>query len=177
MPGMKVLEASNQVELKECMAIASAHSGPTYLRVVSISLTPDSPLNLVGRFYWRAGTGNETLIITSGVTMTLEILECFSTESNLHSECQFLTGIDLSTELSKEEVEFLINFKKVIVVENYYRGHGLFQVLLSNRSVREQIDLVRIGLDELPRSGENEKVLKHHRLDSQSILEQIYKSK
>jgi transketolase len=177
MPGMKVLEASNPRELKECMALASAYSGPTYLRVVSISLTGDSPLDPLGRFYWRAGQGADILIISSGVTMSLEILQCFSRESNLHSKYQFITGIDLSTELSEEEAEFLLKFKKVVVVENYLRGHGLFQVLLSNRSIREQIELVRIGIDGLPRSGENEKVLKHHGLDSESILGQIYPPK
>ncbi len=66
-------------------------------------------------------------------------------------------------------------YSKIVTVDNHYIEGGQGNMLAAAiASFGEKKQVHRIGLTEIPACGTNDEVLKHHRLDAESLVEDIF---
>lgn len=78
------------------------------------------------------------------------------------------TRPDISNLFNNKETEFLTDFNTIVVLENYLPDKGLYS-LTAGAAKGTNTKIVRIGISEIPQSGENEKVLNYRKLDAASL--------
>jgi transketolase len=115
-------------------------------------------------------------IVTYGLIMTAEAYKAAEELADegfdsLVIECPFLNRINGSW--FGEKVKFA---KLLVTIDNHYVNGGFGDQLLSALA-RAGVELpprvVRLGIDDVPASGQPAEVLKHHGLDSASLKDRI----
>lgn len=62
--------------------------------------------------------------------------------------------------------------KVVITVEDHYVNGGLGDIVASNLS-KEKVEISKLAINEVPRSGRKEELLKNYKIDSSAIIEAV----
>lgn len=165
-PNLQIVEPADGRELDESFQEAMARSTPTYFRINSVGSLKfcREIIKQIGFINLRKA-GTKLLILSSGVTLTAEIVQ---SKLIADERISIATRPNISSPYSKEEIEFLLSFSTIIVLENYLPGNGLYNLTLTALSP-ERSNVIRVGISEIPQSGENEKVLNYHKLDSENL--------
>ena len=116
-------------------------------------------------------SGEKILILTSGPLLTIESIRAARILESSGLNISVATIPHLNVDFSGEEIQFISEFKRVYVVENFIPTFSIFTALKSEESIGSRID--RIGLNGIPKNGWNEEVLAHHELDANSIARKI----
>lgn len=79
----------------------------------------------------------------------------------------------LDVETIKKQLE-TAQKKIVITVEDHYANGGLGDIVASSLS-NEKAEFLKLAINEVPRSGKKEELLKNYRIDAQAIIETVKK--
>ena len=169
-PGVKIFEPACPFELELALKNSLVYEGPSYIRINSIGIV-DSPHemnhlpNLISRH-----KGKDIAFVTSGVTMVSLVEKLAITK-----DISIYTRVEVNRELSEDEIGHLIRYSLVVVLENYTKCRGSFE-MIRNKMQDTSVKVIRIGIDEIPRNGDLDSVLRWHKLDYDSIDEVVTKS-
>ena len=171
-PGMDIFEPACGIELRDSIHAAIAKRvSPTYIRIGSIGIAPSYDLSLKKGSINVRKSGGDILVLTSGPLLTIESLKASQILESSGLNIGVATTPHINVDFSVEEVQFISEFKKVFVVENFITTFSIFTTLKSLEFIGSRIE--RIGLDGIPKNGWNEEVLVHHGLDANSIARKI----
>jgi transketolase len=162
-PGIAIYEPACTGELRTVFERALADIGPSYIRINSIGIVEptyetksDSTLSLR-----RKGQG--IAIVTSGVTMTQIALEVASSRN-----IAVFTRPHINSPLTSTDVAELTVFSAILVIENYSSCTANFFEI--NRALEgTKTSCYRHGIEEIPKNGETNEVLRYHKLDPASV--------
>jgi transketolase len=171
-PGMDIFEPACGIELRDSIHTAIARKkSPTYIRIGSIGIAPNYDISLKKGSINVRKSGEKILVLTSGPLLTIESIRAAQILESSGLNIAVATIPHLNVDFSGEEIQFIGEFKKIYVVENFIPTFSIFTALKSQESIGSRID--RIGLDGIPKNGWNEEVLAHHGLDANSIARKI----
>ena len=169
-PGIKIFEPACPFELDLAFKKSLGYDGPSYIRINSIGIN-DSPrdLNKFQNLIIRL-KGRDIAFVTSGVTM-VKLIEGLALDKNN----SIYTRVEVNGEMSEDEIKELSQYSLIVVLENFTKCIGTFEII-RNRMIGTSVRVIRIGIDEIPRNGDLESVLRYHKLDRDSIEEVVAKS-
>ena len=171
-PGMEIFEPACGIELRDSIQAAIARkNSPTYIRIGSIGIAPSYDFSLKRGSINVRKIGEEILVLTSGPLLTIESIKAAQILESNGLKIGVATIPHLNVVFSEEDIQFIREFRKVYVVENFIPTSSIFTSLKSLELKGSGID--RIGLNGIPRNGWNEEVLLHHGLDANSIARKI----
>ena len=173
LPGFAVLEPFSADQIAPILDWAvNSHVGSSYIR---LTLPYNHRNELSGCASVQPGKGhllrrgkNLTFVATNPV-LTAEVLKA--------AELLQLQGIE-ATVIATPWINIfdktwyekaLPSNSPLITVENHFVDHGFGSQFVTNlveNGILPKSRILRIGLTELPASGRNEEILKHHKLDS-----------
>jgi transketolase len=172
-PGMQIIEPACDFELQVAFDHIFKHSGPTYLRMVSIGEFPN-PINgreIVSGDVVTRLSGSDVAIICSGPWLTSESLR--AAQMFPEGKCAVFTYPFLNSPPSQDTILELSTFNSILVLENYNPGSGILKQINSAKEIRSRVE--SISVEGIPQNGWNEEVLRHHNLDAESIAKFISK--
>ncbi len=171
-PGMNIFEPSCALELRDSIhtAILKTNS-PSYIRIGSIGIAPSYNMKFKKGSLNVRKNGEKILILTSGPLLTIESIKAAQILELSGLNIGVATYPHLNLDFSEEDIQFISEFKRVYVVENFIPTFSIFTKLKKLEFSGLWID--RIGLDGIPKNGWNDEVLLHHGLDSRSIANRI----
>ncbi len=166
-PNIKIFEPACTTELELAFNKSLSNQSPSYIRINSIGLI-ESPSNS-GQFsnLLLRREGDSIAIVTSGATMTQIALE-----TALHKNISVYTRYEINRPLDLLEIEELGKYKLILVLENFTPCKSNFEIIKDTMEPLH-VRCLRIGIDEIPRNGDQESVLKWHKLDANSICDLI----
>lgn len=182
LPGFAVLEPFSVEQIGPLLDWAfNHHDGSSYIRLTSVPYTHRDELEGCKAIEPGKGhvlrEGADITIVTTNAILTSEVLA--ATEL---LEAQSISAHVIAT--SWVNITDANWYKQVIpasaplvTVENHFVDHGFgahFITALSEIGALPTAPVSRIGLTQLPASGRNDEVLKHHKLDANSIVDQIH---
>ena len=176
-PGMQVLVPSDCAEMNAAVKYAVKHFGPVYIRVPRTNV-PDvfeegHQFDLTKAVVLKEG--KDVTIITNGET-TAEVIEA--------SEILAKNGIDVEIVhlpmVKPLDAETVINSAKktgfVITVENHSVIGGVGSAICEVLSENYPVPVHRLGVqDTFGQSGDFDNLMKHYRLNSTELAEDITK--
>ena len=168
-PNIEIYEPACEAELKMFKELIHKTDKSIYLRIGSVDLPVSAGLNEVkiGRLTQRR-SGGDVAIVTAGPSMTKIALEVSDLESPM--KISVFTYPTIGRELTNADKEILSNYKKIVVLENHLPALCIYENLKSSFSKSKiEVDVIRIGVNELPRNGRTNEVLIHHGMDITSI--------
>ena len=170
-PNIEIFEPACESELRMMKTLIYESNKSIYLRIGSVDLPKPAAANEVnvGKLTPR-NIGTDFAIVTSGPSMTriaLGVAEQIGNE--LVSVFTYPTP---SRQLDKDDLICLTKYKKVIALENHLPALGIYNTL-AKELIANDLTLIRIGLDELPRNGNTDEVLKFHGMDVDTIKQAL----
>lgn len=179
-PGLTMIQPGNAVEAR--MAIRwAAEKNPqsTYIRFVSVA--SEAPFSLPDGYELQVGKGamlregKDVLIIGYGPTMLTEAVKA----ADLLKERGTSAAVINLPWLNKIDEEWLKEtirpYKLIVTLDDHYVSLGQGEQIAAavSRHLTSHPKVVSLGLTEIPACGHNGEVLKHHKLDYQSLAESI----
>jgi transketolase len=179
-PGMALIEPSSEHECRAAVAWAVNRApGPVYIRLVSVGWALGFEPPAVEELVPGRGTvlrpGRDLLFVAAGPVMVsgawraAELLAEQGVEAGVVS-MPWLRDVDGSW------VAEVADGAPIVTLDNHYvsggLGDGVLAALAAN-APEAAARLHKIGVEEVPKSGENNEVLRAHRLDGDSIAERI----
>jgi transketolase len=181
MPNLVLVQPSSEDEVGPLLDwCIDTHDGPGYIRLVSVpcivnfSLPPDyKPVLGQGGIL---ADGKDAVIFAYGPTMLGEAIKAAENIGRRGGSVRVINMPWLNRVDSEWLVRAVEDIPLVLTVDDHYLAGGQGEMLasaftLARPEVRPR--WVRIGLTEVPRSGANDEVLRHHRMDSASIEQAI----
>ena len=177
LPGFAVLEPFSADQIAPILDWAvNSHVGSSYIRLTSIPYNHRSELSdcafvQPGKGHLLRRGKNLTFVATNPV-LTAEVLEAAELLQRQGIEATVIATpwINIFDKSWYEKV--LPSNSPLITVENHFVDHGFGSQFVTNlveNGILPKSRILRVGLTELPASGRNEEILKHHKLDSKSI--------
>ena len=170
-PGMRVFEPSGAEEFHWCIEQAIAHPGPSYIRVGAVApvLSGREGIHRVNRVI----EGGATALVSSGPLLTQQAIETCTVLENRGFPVPAVYSVpEITNPFEASEIDELRQYERVIVLENHNSARAKhFQ--LSSQLASNDLNIHRLGLEELPANGQPAEVLEHHHLDAQSIAEAV----
>lgn len=180
MTEMKLMEPINSNQLDYLLDFAiNKSSYSSYLRLTSI---PYTLIDFKNEDYKHEGCGSvlnigkKITIISVGPIMTvnaLDVVEMFKKES---IDIQLITTPWLNSFDSDWYKEKLDNSDYIITIENHYINYGFGSYFISQLSINNLLKNKKtkmIGLENKPNCGTNDEVSISHKMDSNSIYNNI----
>ena len=175
-PGMVVINPSDDIEAKAAVRAAYEHDGPVYLRFGRLA-TPVINNNEIYKFEIGKGVtlreGSDITIIATGlmVAASLEAAQMLSADGIQAKVINIHTIKPLDDELVISAAK---STKKIITVEEHSIIGGLGSAVCDVLSATVPTLVQKIGMyDMFGESGPAVELLKKYRLDAQGIYEQI----
>lgn len=179
---MKLIEPMNAKQVSAALDWAvNKNPGSTYLRLTSVPYVPlsagDAEIDLIEGQGIIMNEGSRLTIVTSGPIMSKQVMmvaEKFKVEKGLRVQVivtPWLNSID--TAWYKEVLQDSTN---IAIVENHYTENGLGSYIISHLSQDRVLDgkaTRMIGVNEKPKCGQQEEILKYHKLDVESIYSNL----
>lgn len=174
-PGMTVLCPADALQTEKALEAAVQMEGPVYLRLARMPspVLEDKPFEIGKGQVYREG--KDAVLFTCGLMLhkALHVAEELSKKNLEIAVINLHTIKPIDGELIKEYAE---KCKKVITLEEHsvYGGLGdaVSDVLLEDG----KYPVKKLGvMDVFGQSGKPEELLKHYRLDEESILEDVLK--
>ena len=175
-PNCVVLYPCDAVSTERLMALAAAHVGPVYIRT-SRPKTPviyrnDEPFSIGGLKVLRQSAGDVATVVGAGVTV-FEALKAFDV---LKSEGTTVRVIDLYS-LSPIDRAGLVEAgaatrNRIITVEDHYAAGGIGDAV-SEAVAGSAIQVERLAVREIPRSGKPDELLDRFGISSAHIVDTV----
>ncbi len=175
-PGMVVMNPSDDIEAKACVKAALDHEGPVYIRfgrlaVPVINDTPDYKFEMGKGIVLREG--KDVTIITSG----LPVSECLIAADKLAEDGIEAKVINIHTIKPLDEDLVIAAAKetgKVVTVEEHSVIGGLGSAVCDTLSEKCPTKVMKIGInDTFGESGPAVELVKKYGLDAESIYEKV----
>lgn len=173
-PNMNILEPACSIELESCLSDALEHAGPSYIRISSFDICPDLEKLTINGLLHQRRKGNQVLLISSGstgVNLALETAEIL--ENKL--EVEVASRFDLKKKFLQSDISYIKKFKKIFVIENHLPFFGIYEELVHLRALRklDDLEIFRIGLNEIPKNGQPDEILRYHNMHPEQIARTI----
>ena len=179
---MKLIEPMNAKQVAAALDWAvNKNQGSTYLRLTSVPYIPlsagDADTKLIEGRGNIMNEGSQLTIITSGPIMSKQVMlvaEKFRDENGLEIQVIVTPWLNLIDIAWYKEV--LNNSSKIAIVENHYTENGLGSYMISQLSqagILAGKTTRMIGVSEKPKCGQQDEVLKYHKLDTESIFDTL----
>lgn len=167
LPNFPIFIPSCDLELEQSFSDSLIHNGPSYIRIESIGKLQQkvSVISKLKNLNLRI-KGTELAIITAGPTFSNIAIEVANAFEN--NKIALYTRPHINQSFNAEELRELSQYKFILIIENYLPANGIYQNLLQNPN-KIQPQIIRIGINEIPRNGRTQEVLVHHNLDTFSI--------
>ena len=179
-PGLTLIQPCNEKETRMALRWA-AEKNPesTYIRLVNIAC--DCPFELpadykleTGRGVYLTPEGKDVIIFAYGPVMTSEAVKAI----NLLREKGISAAVMNLPWLNRIDEQWLSEavspYKMAVTIDDHYvvLGQGTqIRSVLAGAGIKTKI--ISLGLTQIPACGHNSEVLKHHKLDFESIAEEI----
>lgn len=175
-PGMVILNPSDDIEAKAAVEAAYELDGPVYLRFGRLA-TPI--INNNPDYHFEIGKG---IILKEGSDLTfiatgLEVAYALEAAYQLEKEGIHAKVINIHT-IKPLDTELIVNAaketRKIVTIEEHSIIGGLGGAVCEALSEQYPVPVKRIGIrDEFGQSGTAVELLKYYKLDTEGILEQI----
>jgi len=180
-PGITVVEPSCEEEVKALLDwVIHENTGSSYIRLMSLPVATN--FSLPGDYQPERGkgvqiiSGEDALVFAYGPQM---LTNAVAAAKELDESLGIKVGVINMPWLNTVDSEWLQRVLKstamVFCIDNHYRVGALSDRLAATIMSIESLSvkLISIGLDEVPACGTNDEIMSFHRLDRQSIAEQI----
>ncbi len=181
-PGMTVVEPSCPEEIAPLLRWAVAEApGPVYMRLVSIPVaTPYAPpagyKPQPGKG-WTIKPGRDVAIIAYGPIMLPQALIAAAA---IERQAGVSVGVVNLPWLCAVDEAWLAaetaNARLIVTIDNHMLAGGLgerVRAALVNTAGKAGRRVISLGIEGIPACGRNDDVMKHHRLDADSIAETV----
>jgi transketolase len=179
-PGMALIEPCSEYECRSAVDWAVNRApGAVYIRLVSVAWALGFEPPAVGELVPGRGTvlrpGRDLVFVAAGPVMVAGawraagVLAEYGVEAGVVS-MPWLRAVDGSW------VADVADNAPIVTLDNHYLTGGLGDAVLAALAADAPgaaARLHKIGVDEVPKSGENNEVLRAHRLDGDSIAERV----
>ena len=184
LPNMRVISPSDDVQTKWVIKEVSKIQGPFYIRLCRLA-TPiiydeefvkENNIKFeIGKGI-QIGNGTDASIIATGVT----VQEALKAKENLEKEGINIRVIDMYT-IKPIDKELIIKCaketKKIITIEDHSIYGGLGSSVCEVLSENYQAKVIRMGMkDTFGESGKAEELMRHFKIDCNSIVEVVKNS-
>jgi transketolase len=176
-PGMSLIEPCNEHQAREAIAWAVREApGSTYIRLISVPWDlgfelPEAPL--VAGQGQVVREGSDGLIVAAGpvlLSQAWEAAEILAGEGKDYG----IAALPWLRDIDGEWLGEVRESGPIVCLDNHYLEGGQGDaVLRAVAAAGIQAPVLRFGVDEIPRCGDNHAVLREHRLDGASIAERI----
>jgi transketolase len=175
-PGFTVLYPSDATSAWAATVLAAKLSGPAYLRLgrpANPILYPATEQFEIGKCkVLRQSSHDQVLVIASGVT----VFEALAAYEELKQSNTFIRIIDLFSikPIDQEALRAaaVACGRKVITVEDHYSHGGLGDAVLSVLA-GDQIEVTKLAVGEIPRSGKPKELLERYGISRRQIVEKV----
>lgn len=179
-PGLTIVEPFCEDEVASLLKWALENQSSSYIRLVSVSFS-----RIEGLFNLQLKKGRGTFlkngekltVITSGPIFgnaILTIAEMFMNIFNLNIKIIITPWLNtVDTDWYRDQ---LISSDYVAILDNHYVENGLGTFLTSQLcqvGILQNKKIKLFGLKEKPKSGQQDEVLEYHKLDTQSIFNDL----
>jgi len=180
-PNLTMFEPSNTEEARMALrwAVSEEAPGSVYLRLVSMAV--DTPYSLPESYVLREGQGVEIVagkdvaVIAYGPVMLSEAVRATDLLAQREISVAVINLPWLNVIDERWLIETLGPFRTVVTVDDHYisggQGERIGSIIARNQTISPRI--LHLGVSEIPVCGTNEEVLRHHRLDAQSVAEEL----
>ena len=176
-PGMVVINPSDDIEAKAAVRAAYEHEGPVYLRFGRLAVPV---LNEREDYSFEIGKGvtlkegKDITIIATGLPAALEAADMLAKDGIDARVINIHTIKPLDEELVLKAAE---DTGRIFTVEEHSVIGGLGSAVCDVVSAKNSVKVTKIGMqDVFGESGPATELLKKYRLDAQGIYEQIKES-
>ena len=179
LPNMTVISTSDDTQTKWAVKEISKIQGPVYLRLSRLA-TPviydENEKFEIGKGK-QFGNGTDATVIATGVT----VIEALKAKEELAKEGIDIRVVDMHT-IKPIDKEIIIKSaketNKIITIEDHNIIGGLGTSVCEVLSEEYPKKVVRMGIkDEFGTSGKAEELMKHFKITSKDIVEEIKKNK
>ncbi|SDM88387.1 transketolase [Daejeonella rubra] len=179
---MKLIEPMNANQLAVALDWAvNKNQGSTYLRLTSVPYIPVSAGEADMDFTEGRGIvmneGSQLTIITSGPIMSKQVM---IVAAKFKDEMGINVKVIVTPWLNSLDADWyrlmLQDSSKIAIVENHYTENGFGSYIISHLSqagVLAGRATRMIGLNEKPKCGQQDEILKYHKLDTESIFNSL----
>ncbi len=178
-PNLTMIQPSNEEETRKALRwAAEENTGSTYIRLVSIAC--ECPFKLPENYKLYPGRGVEiypgkdALIIAYGPLMTTEAVKAAKLLAEKNISVAVMNFPWLNRVDEKWLVEQVRPYKLLLTLDDHYLilGQGMqIRSVLAGSKVASTI--ISMGVEKIPACGHNGEVLKHHKLDFESIANTV----
>ena len=183
MPGMTIIEPVNAAQLKVALHWAvNKNESSTYLRLTSVPYEQTSEITQVKGIDLGQGHivrhGRDLLIIAFGPVMAFQALDAAAGLARRGISASVAVTPWVNRHLDLSWLNSAIGQSShIFTLENHYSdsGAGIFCIssMASQGLLRNRMAFA-FGIDQIPVCGNQGEVLRHHRLDAESLTERIY---
>ncbi len=179
-PGLTLIEPANEREVAMALDYAvNNNSASTYLRLVSIPCAVN--YELPEDYQMAAGRGvtlvdgTDACVIGYGPVLLPEAVRASKILSEKHGLSLRVVNLPWLNEVDADWLRTLLaGCRWLFTLDNHYLAGGQGEMIgrcLSELHLQPQPQFLRFGLSELPACGQNDEVLRYHRLDGESLAE------
>ena len=178
LPNMTVISTSDDIQTKWAVKEISNIQGPVYLRLSRLA-TPviydENEKFEIGKGK-QFGNGTDATVIATGIT----VAEALKAKEELAKEGIYIRVVDMHTikPIDKEIItKSAKETNKIITIEDHNIIGGLGTAVCEVLSEEYPQKVVRMGMkDEFGTSGKAEELMKHFKITSRDIVEEIKKN-
>lgn len=172
-PRMILIEPACPAELHAGIHWALEQDSPVYFRMGGLSPLAEGEIAVMPYGLTSRLQGEKVAIVASGPLLAQEALQAAS----MVAEAQgFMPAVFtmpwIASALDKVSLKLLSGYSHIVVLENYNEALAKYE-LLGNQLRSESAKVHRIGLSGIPANGQPEEVLRHHKVDADSIRAHI----
>ncbi|MBU1091771.1 transketolase [Patescibacteria group bacterium] len=185
MPGLTMIEPCNKKEAR--MAIRWAveeNKKSTYIRLCNVPM--ELLYSLPNNYKLKEGHGvkichtgsnmRDLAIIGYGPILLKEAIKAARILKNRNNAITII-NLPWLNYVSIKWLKKLLEFNLIVTLDNHYIKQGQGEMIASAfaRNFAKHPKIISLGVKEIPACGQNNEVLKYHRLDAQSIAHTIEK--
>ncbi len=181
-PDFIMIEPSCEKEVSLALDyLVNQHSGSSYLRLVSIPC--EIPYSLPEKHSLKLGQGislqegKDAIIFGYGPVLLPQAYLASKILKEKHNISLEVVNLPWLNRVDSAWLKAIIGSRKnIFTLDNHYLSGGQGEMLmaeLSKLQFNQTLQVKQFGVEEIPRCGLNDEVLKAHRLDAESLVEEI----
>lgn len=171
-PGMRVFEPSCAAELEWVINQALAHDGPSFVRMGGLGPL-ESGLVAQGHSAVLRRPGTQVALVSSGPLLGHEALGAAAILAEQGHDTAVFSYPEIGAVPGDAFVAELSSFDTIVVLENHNPAQAKARRIADALAGTPSVRVARIGLEGIPANGQPAEVLRHHRLDAQSIAADV----
>jgi transketolase len=175
-PGAVILYPADAVAAARCVELAAAHPGLVYLRTTRprtpVLYEPGEPFTVGGLKVLRQTARDRVTVVAAGITLH----EALRAWHLLHERGVDVRVVDLYSVKPVDRAGLLAAARatgnRILTVEDHYAEGGLGEAVLE-AVAGEGVQVTKLAVREVPRSGPAEALLERHGISSRHIVETV----